>query len=92
MSNKFSAAKQNAIAAVTADGSDLANLPEFHADKDVVLAAVSNYGAALEYASDELKADKEVVIAAVTNDPYVLDFAAEEMRDDDDVMDACAGE
>jgi beta-glucosidase-like glycosyl hydrolase len=35
-------------------------------DKDVVMAAVTNDGSALEYADASLKSDKDVVMAAVT--------------------------
>jgi hypothetical protein len=39
---------------------------DLKADKEVVLAAVTQNGNALQYASEDLKADKEVVLAAVT--------------------------
>lgn len=40
-------------------------------DKDnrkIVLAAVKNYGPALQYAGDKLRNDREIVLVAVTSD------------------------
>lgn len=84
--------KEIAMAAVQADGWQLENYPEFQDDADVVLCAVNNTGAAVQFASDRLKSDKAIVLAAVKNDPYILDFVDGKFRDDDDVMDACSGE
>ena len=38
---------------------------ELCADHKIVLAAVQEYGGALQYASKELRADHEIVVAAV---------------------------
>jgi hypothetical protein len=46
-----------------------------HADKEVVLAAVTQDGRALESAAEALHADKEVVLAAVTQDGRALMYA-----------------
>ena len=43
---------------------------DLRANKQVVLAAVSNYGKALMYASDELRADIEIVMIAVTKTTF----------------------
>lgn len=80
------------LAIVSEDGWQLENFPDHQDNKKVVLAAVQNVGAALQFASHNLKSDKDVVLAAVKNDPYVLDFADEKFRDDDDIMDACAAQ
>ena len=40
---------------------------KLQADKEVVLAAVKNYGHALVYAVEELQADKEIVLVAEQN-------------------------
>ncbi len=42
--------------------------------KEVVLAAVTRHGWALEFASEELKRDKEVILAAVTKNGDALIF------------------
>ena len=47
----------------------------FREDKGVVLAAVKNYGWALQFASETLQNDKEVILAAVQNDGTVLVLA-----------------
>tara|TARA_B110001450_G_scaffold239261_1_gene246997 strand:+ start:908 stop:1093 length:186 start_codon:yes stop_codon:yes gene_type:complete len=45
---------------------------EQRADREIVLAAVSNYGFDLQHASDELRADREVVLAAVKANGWAL--------------------
>jgi len=55
-------------------------------DKDVVMAAVSKDGSALEFASDDLKNDKEVVMAAVSNDGRALRYASEDLQNDKEVV------
>ena len=60
--------------------------PELKADKEVVMAAVTNNGNALQYASPELKADKEVVMATVTNNGFALRFASPELKADKEVV------
>ena len=61
-------------------------------NKEVVLAAVTKNGKALQYASEELSADREVVLAAVTKCSDVLQYAfevlLEELRDDKVVLTA----
>ena len=65
---------------------------ELIADKEVVIAAVSTDGHALEYASDDLQADKEVVLAAAkSDDPFghgymILEYASDELKADKDVI------
>ena len=65
---------------------------ELIADKEVVIAAVSNDGHALEYASDDLQADKEVVLAAAKSDVdyshLILDHVSVELKTDKDVVTA----
>ena len=89
---KFSNEKEIAIAAVKVDGWQLENYPEFQDDNDVVLVAVKNEGATIQFASERLKSDKKTVIAAIKNDPYILDFVDEKFRDDDDILNLCSGE
>ena len=59
---------------------------ELKADKEVVIAAVSNDGNALEYASNTLKADKEVVLAAVSNNGNALELSSAELQNDPDII------
>ena len=55
-------------------------------DKDVVLAAVTQHGYALQYASADLQNDKDVVLAAVTQEGYALYYASAEVQNDKDVV------
>ena len=59
--------------------------PQLKRDREVVLAAVSNAGEALQYASDELKKDREVVLAAVSNVGRALQYASKELNSDPEV-------
>jgi len=54
-------------------------------DRDFMIFAVSNDGAALSYASENLKSDKQVVMAAVSLDGESLGYASEAMQRDRDV-------
>ena len=59
---------------------------ELQGDEQVVMAAVSQEGAALQYASVELQGDKEVVLAALaqsedtSKDDDVLQYTTAELR------------
>jgi len=68
---------------------------ELKNDRGVVLAAVSNYGraleCALEYASDELKNDREIVLKAVGNKGFALRYASDELKNDREVVLAAVG-
>ena len=48
---------------------------ELKSDAEVVLAAVSQNGAALEDASDALAGQPDIVMAAIRNKPCALQFA-----------------
>jgi len=51
-------------------------------DREVVLAAVSQDGKALEYAATELQSDRKVVLAAVSTDMNALLFAGDDLLHD----------
>ena len=62
-------------------------------DREIVLAAVSNYGNALKYASKELQNDKEVVLTAVKNAEWddchndtAFMYASDELKHDREVV------
>lgn len=59
---------------------------EIRADYEVALAAVTQKGSLLNYASQELRADLRVVLAAVQNDGNALQFASEALRGDPEVV------
>ena len=54
----------------------------------MVLAAVQNYGGALEYADDSLKADREVVLAAMEQNGYALEYADDSLKEDEGILEA----
>jgi predicted RNA-binding protein (virulence factor B family) len=56
------------------------------ADKEVVLAAVSQNGEELEFASKELQSDREVVLAAIDNNVSAIEFASDNFRNDKEVI------
>ena len=55
-------------------------------NKNIVLAAVTQHGWELQFASEELKADKEIVLAAVKQNGGALQFASGELRADQEVV------
>ena len=54
--------------------------------KDEVLAAVTQNGYALQYASETLKNDREIVLAALTRNVRALNYASETLKDDRDIV------
>lgn len=67
---------------VRGDGRHLCRAHDFQKDEEVVTAAVSSRGRALEWAAPELQANRAVVMEAVNNDPMALEWAAPELRSD----------
>ncbi|MDP3189314.1 DUF4116 domain-containing protein [Limnobacter sp.] len=55
-------------------------------DRDVVMAAVQQNGAALAFASDEHLNDREVVLSAVRQFGLSLEFASNELRNDRELV------
>ena len=55
-------------------------------ERDVVLAAVRQNGAALENASVGLKDDRAVVLAAVAQNGMALDYASDKLKEDREVV------
>lgn len=53
-----------------------------NSSKEVILAAVSQDGLALEHASDTLKADREVVLAAVHQNGTVIEVLPDSLKAD----------
>ena len=76
-------AKQIFIDALYEERWNLKEYPlDLRSDRDVVLAAVTESGYALQYASEELRADKEVAMEAVKQWGYALSHASEELQND----------
>ena len=61
-------------------------IPKLRADREVVLAAVTQDGYALEDAFPELRADKAVVLAAVTQNYCALKYASKALQGDKEVI------
>jgi hypothetical protein len=59
---------------------------QFQADRELVMAAVTNYGDVLKHASKALRADRAVVMAAVASSGYSIVSASEELKLDREVM------
>jgi hypothetical protein len=69
------------------DTRDYEKVPKEWLDsKEFMLAAVTNYGRYLEYASDKLKDDKEIVLAAVVNGRSALEFASDKLKDAKEIV------
>ena len=57
-----------------------------HSTKSKVLAAVKQYGWALEFASETRKNDRDIVLAAVTQTGWALAYASETLTNDRDFV------
>ena len=54
--------------------------------RDIVMAAVSSNGEALEHASDEQRGNFEVVMQAVSKNALALEFASDELKDNQAIV------
>ena len=77
--------REDVYGAVERDGMQLRHAAEHANDPEVVLAAVSQNGLALAYASDSLRDDKQTVLAAVEENRNAVQYASETMQNDIDV-------
>ena len=68
------------LEAVKNDGRSLIHATKYRNDKEVVLAAVSNYGEALQWASRTWKNDPEVVETAIANTGRAFQHASGRLR------------
>ena len=59
---------------------------ELKGDREIVLAAVSKNGGALQFAAEELKGDREIVLAAVSKDGCSLNHATNGLKADEEMM------
>jgi histidinol phosphatase-like PHP family hydrolase len=74
--------RQSALAKLKKEGYLLRDMPQYQGDKELVLAAVKDYGLALKQASSALQADREVVMAAVKNNGMAIDYASPALQKD----------
>jgi hypothetical protein len=80
--------RKSALAKLKKEGYLLRNMPEYMNDKELVLAAVKDYGLSLKQASPALQADKEIVMAAVKNNGMAIDFASPVLKKDKAIIKA----
>ena len=57
-----------------------------YTNKVDAMAAVSQYGYYLAYASAELRADRDIVMAAVENNGWALQYASDALKADREVV------
>lgn len=70
------------LAKLEMDGSLLENAGAAARERDLVLAAVTNYGLALQWASADLRADRPLALVAVKQNGLALKFCGDELRRD----------
>ena len=63
-------------------------MPQYMGDKELVLAAVKDYGLALKQATPELQNNRQIVMAAVKNNGMAIDFASPALQKDKEIMKA----
>lgn len=81
------ASKQEALHWVHVDGEKLEHvMPHERGDREIVLAAVTQNGNALRFASVDLKADREVVLAAMAQNVSAFRFASPALQNDPRVI------
>jgi hypothetical protein len=66
----------------------LAAFSELYHDRDLVMAAVQNHEAALNYSGIELRDDPEIVMAALKLTPAALEYAGDALRGNREFMKA----
>ena len=80
--------RQSALKTLKKEGYKLRDMPQYMDDKELVLAAVNDYGLSLKHASPALQANREVVMAAVKNNGMAIDHASPELQKDKEIMKA----
>ena len=84
--------RKSALAKLKKEGYLLRDMPQYMNDKELVLAAVKDYGLSLKHASPALQADRQVVKAAVKNNGMAIDYASPELKKDKAIMKAAAAQ
>lgn len=78
----YSMDRQSALATLKKEGYKLRDMPQYMNDKELVLAAVKDYGLSLKHASPALQANRQVVMAAVKNNGMAIDHASPALKKD----------
>ena len=84
--------RKSALATLKKEGYKLRDMPQYMDDKELVLAAVKDYGLSLKHASPALQANKQVVMAAVKNNGMAIDHASPELKKDKSIIKAAAAQ
>lgn len=80
--------RESALETLKKEGYKLRDMPQYMDDKELVLAAVRDYGLSLKHSSPELQADRQIVMAAVKNNGMAIDHASPELQKDKVIMKA----
>ena len=80
--------RESALETLKKEGYKLRDMPQYMNDKELVLAAVRDYGLSLKDASPSLRADRQIVMAAVKNNGMAIDHASPELQKDKVIMKA----
>ncbi len=83
--------REDALARVSFDGMNLQLCQSFNNDIEIVMTAVQQNGAALQYASNELKRNKQIVLAAVSQHDLVMNLSKKQFFYIDSVRKHIAG-
>jgi hypothetical protein len=78
--------RQSALTTLKKEGYKLRDMPQYMNDKELVLAAVKDYGLSLKHASPTLQANRQVVMAAVKNNGMAIDYASPALKKDKVIM------
>jgi histidinol phosphatase-like PHP family hydrolase len=78
--------RKQALKTLKKAGYELRNMPQYMGDKELVLAAVKDYGLALKQATPELQNNRQIVMAAVKNNGMAIDFASPALQKDKVIM------
>jgi phosphosulfolactate phosphohydrolase-like enzyme len=84
--------RKSALAKLTKEGYLLRDMPQYMNDKELVLAAVKDYGLSLKHASPALQGDRQVVMAAVKNNGMAIDYASPALKKDKVIVKAAAAQ
>eukprot|EP00971_Amphidinium_carterae_P295605 5870677-Amphidinium_carterae.1 len=77
---------QEAMALVSKNGMKLRDLVFLRSDREIVLAAVTECGEALQFAAKDLRGDRCIALAAIAQHGTALQYASEELRADREVV------
>ena len=84
--DKASLIRDIVLTAVKKNGNALMFFDEFISDEEIVVSAVTQKGAAIQFADDKFLGNKTVMLAAVTNNGPLLEEADENIKNDKEIV------